>query len=281
MVDIEALVKESIDLLAKEVSIDKLIDKHLAKVHFIPIKYRVLGGFLQSLNIRFGDLIETLISKIIESSPHLEVLISRKKNIQLELNPECEKIINEHIDYPLKKEEISVKLPSHLEELYTKVFRYQLEGQNFVKKSLDVDTLFRDKSREKFYYVEIKYNDDHDTGKFMDINRKILKTYAGLIRYLKVKDKDDFKLILYYFNYYKRYYPSPYLRESIEILRGEEFFREFNLPISYNEIDIKLRELENKLEAKFDELREEIFKRVKERMKAQRKTLLDYDYQKT
>jgi len=280
MVDIEALVEESIALLVEEVDIDKLINKHLGKVHFIPIKYRVLGGFLQSLNIRFGDFIETLISKIIGSSPHLKVLISREKNIQLELNPECEKVINEHIDYPLKKEEINDKLPSRLENLYTKIFEYQLKGGDFKKKPLDVDTLFKDEKEGKYYYVEIKYNDDHDTGKFMDINRKMLKTYAGLVRYLNVKSKEDFKPILYYFNSQKRYYPSPYLREGLEILRGEEFFQRFNLPVSYNEIEAKLKELEDKLEVKFDEFVEKVFKRVEERVKIKQKTLLDFGSRK-
>jgi len=122
--------------------------------------------------------------------------------------------------------------------------------------------------------VEIKYNDDHDTGKFMDINRKLLKTYAGLVRYLAVKSKENFKPILYYFNYHKRYYPSPYLREGIEILRGEELFQKFSLPISYGEVEAKLSELEDRLENRFDDFREQIFRRVKERVRGRQATLL-------
>lgn len=274
MVSIETLVEESIALLVKEVDVDKLISKHLDKVHFIPIKYRVLGGFLQSLNIKFGDFIETLLSKIVDSCSDLEVLISKRKDIRLELNPKCEEVINKHIDYPLKREEIDEKLPARLEKLYDDVFKYQLHGENFVSKPLDVDSLFRHKVEGKYYYVEIKYNDDHDTGKFMDINRKMLKTYAGLVRYLNVKDKKEFKPILYYFNYYKRYYPSPYLREGIEILRGEELFQKFNLPISYGEVETKLSELEDRLESRFNDFREQIFKRVKERTRSKQTTLL-------
>ncbi|MDY6119793.1 MAG: hypothetical protein SPI03_00425 [Campylobacter sputorum] len=56
----------------------------------------------------------------------------------------------------------------------------------------DIDLLFKDKNN-KIYYLEIKYNDDHDTGKFMDINRKFIKTYAYLVRELN----QDIKPILF------------------------------------------------------------------------------------
>ena len=271
--NIEDLIEESIVSLVENVDIDKLIAKHLDKVHFIPIRYRVLNGFLQSLNIRFGDFIETLLSKIIASSPNLEVLLSKRKDIKLELNPTCEEEINKYIDYPLRTKEISKKLPTKLEKLYDDVFRYQLHGESFVSKPLDVDNLFKYKSEERYYYVEIKYNDDHDTGKFQDINRKMLKTYAGLVRYLNVKSKEEFKPILYYFNYTRRH-PSPYLREGIEILRAEELFQKFNLLISYEDVETKLNEMEDRLEKRFDEFEEQIFKRVKERTKGKQTTLL-------
>jgi hypothetical protein len=41
--------------------------KHLKKAHFVPIKYRVLGGFLQFLNIKFGNFIEVLMDKVIST----------------------------------------------------------------------------------------------------------------------------------------------------------------------------------------------------------------------
>lgn len=37
----------------------------------------------------------------------------------------------------------------------------------------DIDLLF--KRHDNIYYVEVKYNDDHDTGKFENINRKFIK----------------------------------------------------------------------------------------------------------
>ena len=50
--------------------------------------------------------------------------------------------------------------------------------QNVVNITHDVDILFKNLKSNTYYYVEVKYNDDHDTGKFVDINRKFLKTYA-------------------------------------------------------------------------------------------------------
>ena len=50
----------------------------------------------------------------------------------------------------------------------------------------DVDILFKNLHNNTYYYVEVKYNDDHDTGKFVDINRKFLKTYAYLKRALGI-----------------------------------------------------------------------------------------------
>jgi hypothetical protein len=58
----------------------------------------------------------------------------------------------------------------------------------------DVDALFR-ANREQVVYLEIKYNDDHDTGKFVDINRKFIKTYAGLVNHLEIANTSDIKPI--------------------------------------------------------------------------------------
>src|SRR3989344_4138409 len=48
-------------------SISKFIKIHEDKTHFVPIRYRVLCGFLQSLNIKFGNFIEILLTKIINN----------------------------------------------------------------------------------------------------------------------------------------------------------------------------------------------------------------------
>ena len=68
--------------------------------------------------------------------------------------------------------------------------------KTLVKMSIrkDIDALFYSKEKNPIY-VEVKYNDDHDTGKFVDINRKFLKTYAGLLN--KFNNHDNTELVPY------------------------------------------------------------------------------------
>ncbi len=41
--------------------INHLKKKHNVKIHFIPKRYRIFGGILQSMNIQFGNFVEQLI----------------------------------------------------------------------------------------------------------------------------------------------------------------------------------------------------------------------------
>ncbi|HEY9152279.1 MAG TPA: hypothetical protein VIN60_05285 [Anaerolineales bacterium] len=47
-------------------NIRKMAEKHREKVHFVPIRYRVVGGILQGLNIKFGNFIEQLLRNLVE-----------------------------------------------------------------------------------------------------------------------------------------------------------------------------------------------------------------------
>ena len=82
--------------------------------------------------------------------------------------------------------------------------------------------------------MEIKYNDDHDTGKFIDINRKLLKTYAYLVRELKIYDKNKFRPMLFYFTN-KRMKGNIYIPEN-EIYRGSRFFDKYTT-IKYSDLE--------------------------------------------
>lgn len=263
--DVATLIEESIArLLGGEEgfkkTIDKLMEVHEGKVHFLPIKYRVLGGFLQSLNIKFGNFLETLVGNILASDEKISPQVISEMH-KLKLATICEEKINSHIDHPPNKAVVE----EDLEKLYDSIFKYQTSSkEKFDERILDVDVLIRD-SGGKYYYIEVKYNDDHDTGKFQDINRKALKTYAGLVNEYNIRKREDFNLILYYFNPKKRYFPSPYLRDGVEVLRGKELFDKFNPLITYDEVDTKLVTIGEDLEGKFDEYREKIFNRVKER----------------
>ena len=50
-------VEELIEATTSAPAIRKSFETHRGKVHFIPPKYRVLGGLLQSLNIKFGNFL--------------------------------------------------------------------------------------------------------------------------------------------------------------------------------------------------------------------------------
>ena len=76
---IKQLIKDSVIKLLNnttaELKIEKIICKQEAKTHFIPIRYRIFGGLLQSLNIQFGNFIEVLLHKIVETEKTLRLLL--------------------------------------------------------------------------------------------------------------------------------------------------------------------------------------------------------------
>lgn len=118
----------------------------------------------------------------------------------------------------------------------------------------DIDLLFRDKTTGTIYYLESKYNDDHDTGKFVDINRKFIKTYAYLCREFHATNATQIVPILFFFTN-KKMKGNIYIPETTNIKRGKKFFDEF-LHISYDEVDRYLSTLSESEEviAMFDEL---------------------------
>ena len=103
----------------------------------------------------------------------------------------------------------------------------------------DVDGLFQTDDGA-IVYTELKYNDDHDTGKFVDINRKFIKTWAGLAVRYEIKSTAQILPILYYFNPTKRY--GPIYVPSKNIMRGPQLFDRF-LHTAYNEIDGYLEDI--------------------------------------
>ena len=60
---IKKAISDLIENTSSEKKIKKLIKTHKAKIHFIPIRYRIFGGLLQSMNIQFGNFIENLLHR--------------------------------------------------------------------------------------------------------------------------------------------------------------------------------------------------------------------------
>lgn len=126
---------------------------------------------------------------------------------------------------------------------------------DFIEIKHDIDILFKNKETGVIYYLEIKYNDDHDTGKFIDINRKFIKTYAYLTREFC---GETIVPILFFFNN-KRMKGNIYVPEDTNIRRGQAFFDEF-LTVPYDFVDNYMKNLsenEHNIRA-FDQLYQKV-----------------------
>lgn len=76
--DIEQLINSAVLKIINDAStknkLDRLKNKHDAKIHFIPKRYRVFGGLLQSMNIQFGNFIEELMMVLIANEAKYEII---------------------------------------------------------------------------------------------------------------------------------------------------------------------------------------------------------------
>jgi hypothetical protein len=237
---IKVTIHEMIQETISDENIRHLANKHQEKVHYIPVRYRILGGILQGLNIKFGNFIENLMGNLVEIDPEVQVMEETCKKMTLYFTPQTDALIDKYItDRQLPQS------PDDCTALFDQLLRNILEvelaatddeRQGIVK---DVDSLFRTKDG-MVVYTELKYNDDHDTGKFVDINRKFIKTWAGLAVRLHIQDTKELFPILYYFNPTKRY--GPIYTPSRNIMRGPQLFDRF-LHTKYSEVQEYLSEI--------------------------------------
>jgi hypothetical protein len=247
----EAIVKIIRDTTS-EANIRRATQLHETKIHFVPAKYRVLGGLLQSLNIKFGNFIEKLIALVVEKDNNVEALPESGKRVSFSMTAQTDSFVDQYItrrQLPGSPDRCDELFASLLHEIVEIERRGEGAKQTITK---DVDALFRANGKQ-VVYLEIKYNDDHDTGKFVDINRKFIKTYAGLVNHLEIENTDDIKPILYYLNPVKRW--GPIYVPSSHIYRGRQLFDEY-FEIRYDDIDEYLRNLsdDESIMAIFDEL---------------------------
>lgn len=234
--DVKLLINTAVEKMLEKTSRTKKLNamkkKHDVKIHFVPKKYRIFGGLLQSLNIQFGNFIEMLMTIFVENEGRYEVLskYSGKKNNKFELSEQNDSLIDAYIT---KCQYGDIDLDAEFHKLLSAIVADNSTKTQAFKH--DIDLLFRDKLTGVTYYLEIKYNDDHDTGKFVDINRKFIKTYAYLARELNIKNSDELVPILFFFNN-KKLKGNIYVPESTNIKRGKRFFEEF-LTVNYDEVD--------------------------------------------
>ena len=246
-IEIKNIIRKAVEnMLIKNSSAEKIKNickKHHAKVHFIPFQYRVFGGLLQSLNIQFGNFIEEMLHLIIENDPNVEILreFSGKKNVKMPLSEKTDSLIDNYITNCQNHN--TANLSKEFSDLQKQIISSE---QLNIKKNItkhDIDVLFRSKKTGAIYYLEIKYNDDHDTGKFVDINRKFIKSYAALTNVINISNTDALIPIIYYFNN-KKMKGNIYVDENNHIYRGAKLFDEF-FTIKYQALDDYIKNIGN------------------------------------
>jgi hypothetical protein len=235
---LEIVIQKTVLQLLKaslsEANIQKLAKEHAFKVHFIPIRYRIIGGILQGLNIKFGNFLELLMRNVVEMDGSMKVMPDAGKKLTLFFTDETDALIDTYITHrqlPNSPDDCTPLFESLLNKIL-EIERAAVEGrrQGITK---DIDGLFQTPNG-LMLYTEIKYNDDHDTGKFVDINRKFIKTWAGLAVRLGIKQSDELLPILYYFNATKRW--GPIYTPSKNIMRGAQLFERF-MNTKYADVD--------------------------------------------
>jgi hypothetical protein len=237
--NIKTFVKSAILNLITNTSSDekvaKLVKTHNVKIHFIPTRYRIFSGLLQSMNIQFGNFIEKLLHEIVKNEEGLNINANSSKKMELPLTEKSNKLIDKYITNCQNNNFNEIQLLKNFNTLIDSCL--SIESYHDVKDisiKHDIDVLFSNQNDEIFY-LEVKYNDDHDTGKYADINRKFLKSYIGISNILKIYDRNKFKPILYYLTQ-KKLKGNIYLPEEENIYRGDKLFVEF-FTINYQDLD--------------------------------------------
>lgn len=254
--DVQHLINEAVEKILKNSSNDtklkKLIKTHKVKVHFVPRNYRIFGGILQSMNIQFGNFLEEFITLLIKSDGRYNVLedYSGKKGNVFYLSSNNDARIDGFISScQYNTVNLNEDFPNLLQDIKSD------DDTNLSQIKHDIDILFQDKQTGIIYYLEVKYNDDHDTGKFVDINRKFIKTYAYLVREFP---NNKIEPILFFFNN-KMMKGNIYVPEGTHIKRGRQFFEEF-LSVKYEDVDLYMKTLSESPEniQAFDDLYKKI-----------------------
>ncbi len=264
--EVRAIIRGAVKALITEASSEREITRkyqlHLKKTHFVPLKYRILGGLLQALNIKFGNFIEQLIALVIEYDSNVEALEESGQKLKLGITPETNAIIEAYIRSRQLPDSDDV-FDKDFEVLQQQIIELEQHATDAERQFIrnDLDAVFRVTETGQIVYLEIKYNDDHDTGKFESINRKFLKTYAGLVSRFNIQSVPQLLPIIYYFNPSKRYSPQ-YTRAS-NILRGAQLFDRF-FETTYKEIDAQLGHIgeDPEIIALFDEVQMNVWKYV-------------------
>lgn len=255
---INSAVFKMIESASSNGAIKKIVEKHNKKIHFIPQRYRVFGGLLQSMNIQFGNFIETLMTMLVANESNYEIISDysgRKSNV-FTLSVTNDARIEAYITKCQFDSNINIEedFPKLLKEIVAD------SDTNLMSFSHNIDLMFRDKNTGIIYYIESKYDGGGNTGKTVDINRKFIATYAYLCRQFNIKDYKEIVPILFFFTN-KKTEGNIYIPEKTNIRRGKGFFEQF-LHVNYSEVDEYLLTLSESSEVikMFDDLYKKVVK---------------------
>ena len=249
--------------------IKETFKKQLQVSHVIPIRYRVLSGLFQSLNIKFGDFLEDLTKDFINNSPEYTVVskitrhdqhttneelvnnqtrgISGGKKTSFIISEKCLSIIHKYIDDCTSKDSdittLSARYNKFLNDIKKQIELEKQKPNTYPVKTFDndVDILFLKNKNNDFYYIELKKEDNHDSGKDKDIYAKLMKTFVCLLYEAYGINKEDGKFeiksltpILMFWGSVKK--KNRFIPEETNVYDGVKFFNNF-LSIDFREIN--------------------------------------------
>ena len=152
---VKQAVEELIETTMSSEKIRESFEKHRGKVHFIPPKYRVLGGLLQSLNIKFGNFLEKLLDLVIQNDSNVNRHPKSGSRFPLRFTAETDAEIDAYVT--------SRQLPGspdRCDEQFEGLLKSVVETEQDETKpkqaiTKDIDALFQ-LDDGKYVYVEIK-----------------------------------------------------------------------------------------------------------------------------
>ena len=149
---LDQVMRKSIEVMISKAGCDKKINKlkqkHEKKIHFIPIKYRIFGGIIQSMNIQFGNFIEEAIHQILLVNRNNKIIeeYSGKRSNKFYISKKTEMLIDKYISdcetLGYTEEQLKLNYETLLNQIIENEKNNSLETINFKH---DVDVLFEDK----------------------------------------------------------------------------------------------------------------------------------------
>jgi len=150
---IQQTIMEMLEVSTSSEHIQELVQKHIDKVHFVPIRYRIIGGILQGLNIKFGNFIENLMGKIVEIDSGVEVLPDSGKKVRLFFTSQTDSLIDSYIterQLPNSPDDCTPLFDALLQEIIDIETTASVDQRQGIVK--DIDTLFRVSNGPIFFY---------------------------------------------------------------------------------------------------------------------------------